>query len=124
MWVDSGSKWEAIAGYSRAVRTGNRILVSGTTATHGAGMTVCPGDVEGRPCTSSTRSRVARSARRQPRGCDSHADLHAGRDALGAGRRRARALFRRGAAGQHAAADRALVGDCEVEIEAEAEVGA
>lgn len=45
--VDSGSKWESYAGYCRAVRAGNRILVSGTTATHGAGTTVCPGDAEG-----------------------------------------------------------------------------
>jgi len=45
--VDSGSRWEPIAGYARAVRTGNRILVSGTTATHGESTVVCPGDAEG-----------------------------------------------------------------------------
>ena len=45
--VDSGSVWEPIAGYSRAVRVGDRILVSGTTATHGSGEVVCPGDPYG-----------------------------------------------------------------------------
>ena len=38
--VDSGSVWEPLAGYARAVRVGNRILVSGTTATHGSGQLV------------------------------------------------------------------------------------
>jgi aryl-alcohol dehydrogenase-like predicted oxidoreductase/enamine deaminase RidA (YjgF/YER057c/UK114 family) len=34
--VFSGTVWEDMAGYCRAVRSGNRILVSGTTATHGS----------------------------------------------------------------------------------------
>jgi aryl-alcohol dehydrogenase-like predicted oxidoreductase/enamine deaminase RidA (YjgF/YER057c/UK114 family) len=42
--VDSGSQWEPIAGYSRAIRVGNRVLVSGTTATHGPGRVVAKGD--------------------------------------------------------------------------------
>ena len=33
--VYSGTVWESFAGYSRAVKKGNRIAVSGTTATHG-----------------------------------------------------------------------------------------
>jgi aryl-alcohol dehydrogenase-like predicted oxidoreductase/enamine deaminase RidA (YjgF/YER057c/UK114 family) len=31
----SGTVWEDLAGFSRAIKKGNRILVSGTTATHG-----------------------------------------------------------------------------------------
>tara|TARA_R110002049_G_scaffold10127_3_gene50440 strand:+ start:148283 stop:149749 length:1467 start_codon:yes stop_codon:yes gene_type:complete len=42
--VSTGSKWEPIAGYCRAIRDGDRILVSGTTATHGEDHTVAPGD--------------------------------------------------------------------------------
>ena len=45
--IDTGSIWEPLAGYSRALRIGDRILVSGTTATHGAGTVVCPGDGAG-----------------------------------------------------------------------------
>lgn len=42
--VSSGSVWEPIAGYSRAVRVRDTIRVSGTTATHGGERCVAPGD--------------------------------------------------------------------------------
>lgn len=42
--VLSGSEWEDIAGYCRAKRVGNRILVSGTTATAGTDRVVAAGD--------------------------------------------------------------------------------
>jgi aryl-alcohol dehydrogenase-like predicted oxidoreductase/enamine deaminase RidA (YjgF/YER057c/UK114 family) len=45
--VSTGSVWEKQCGYSRAVRIGERVLVSGTTATNGAGQMVCAGDAGG-----------------------------------------------------------------------------
>jgi enamine deaminase RidA (YjgF/YER057c/UK114 family) len=42
--VFTGSEWEPVAGYCRAVRDGRRVLVSGTTATHGEGRVVAPGN--------------------------------------------------------------------------------
>jgi aryl-alcohol dehydrogenase-like predicted oxidoreductase/enamine deaminase RidA (YjgF/YER057c/UK114 family) len=42
--VSSGSVWEPIAGYSRAVRVKDTIRVSGTTATHATDRCVAPGD--------------------------------------------------------------------------------
>ena len=44
MRVSSGSVWEPVAGYSRAVRVKDTIRVSGTTATHGGDRCVAPGD--------------------------------------------------------------------------------
>ena len=56
--VGSGVSWEAEFGYSRATRVGDRILVSGTTATGPAGP-VAIGDPEGQARFALEKIRTA-----------------------------------------------------------------
>ena len=60
--ISSGTEWERIVGYSRAVRRGPFVYVSATTATDGSGGFVGVGDVRAQTVQALSNVKVALEA--------------------------------------------------------------
>ncbi len=60
--ISSGTGWERVAGYSRAVRRGPFVYVSGTTATDGSGGFVGVGDARAQTVQALANLKVALEA--------------------------------------------------------------
>lgn len=57
--ISSGSKWEPVIGYSRAVRAGDLVFVAGTTAARADGSVIAPGDAYGQTVEILRRIEIA-----------------------------------------------------------------
>ena len=57
--ISSGSLYEAMFGYSRAVKVGNQVFVSGTVAIDASGQVIAPGDAYAQTITAFQRIETA-----------------------------------------------------------------